>query len=56
MSAFFKTPDGQFVAVVALYLIAVTMRAFGFAWAEQDHAMFAGALLTLLKYHGDRQQ
>lgn len=49
MSAYLNTPDGQFAAILFLYMVTVGLRVAGYGWAEQDHALVIGALLTLLK-------
>lgn len=53
MAEFFdvNTPAGQFHALVLLYLVTLTLRAFGLEWAKEDHTLMLGALLALLRGH-----
>ncbi len=44
-----STSTGQFVALLVLYLITITLRCFGHHWVENDHTLIIGALLVLLK-------
>jgi len=53
LASFFDldTSAGQFRALALLYLVTVALRAFGFEWAQEDHTLMLGALLTLLRGH-----
>lgn len=44
-----RTDRGLFFCLVALYLVTLGLRAFGYDWAENDQSMLLGAVLAILR-------
>lgn len=51
-----NTPSGQFLAVLLIYGIIVSLRCFGHDFLKEDHTLILGALLTLLRGHTQPEQ
>ncbi len=48
-----NTQAGQFLTLLLIYLFVVLLRCAGFESLKEDHTLILGALLTLLRSHGN---
>lgn len=57
MAQFFdlRTSEGQFRALLVLYIFTVLMRCLGHQWMENDHTLMLGAILALLRSQASAQ-